>query len=48
MGDFFISESKKALDIKKSIDKKDKEIDKAVYQLYNLTDDEIEIIESTI
>tara|TARA_B110000305_G_scaffold201131_1_gene228730 strand:+ start:85 stop:417 length:333 start_codon:yes stop_codon:yes gene_type:complete len=46
--DFFISESKKALEIKDSIEKTDKEIDKMVYQLYNLTDDEIEIIESTI
>ena len=46
--DFFISESKKALEIKDSIEKIDNEIDKMVYELYNLTDDEIEIIESTI
>ena len=46
--DFFISESKKTLEIKGSIEITDKEIDKMVYQLYNLTDDEIEIIESTI
>ena len=45
--DFFVEESQKTLDIKKSIDKTDKEIDKMVYQLYNLTDDEIEIIESS-
>jgi hypothetical protein len=42
--DFFIKESKKALNFKKSIDKTDKEIDTMVYQLYNLTDDKIEII----
>tara|TARA_B110000902_G_scaffold226477_1_gene265154 strand:+ start:186 stop:296 length:111 start_codon:yes stop_codon:yes gene_type:complete len=36
------------LEIKNSIEKTDKEIDTMVYQLYNLTDDEIEIIESTI
>ena len=46
--DFFISESKRALEIKASIEKTDKEIDTMVYQLYNLTDDEIKIIESTI
>jgi type I restriction-modification system DNA methylase subunit len=46
--DFFTQESKKALEIKNSIEKTDKEIDTMVYQLYNLTDDEIEIIESTI
>jgi hypothetical protein len=42
--DFFIKESKKALNFKKSIDKTDKEIDTMVSQLYNLTDDKIEII----
>ena len=46
--DFFTQESKKVLEIKNSIDKTDKEIDTMVYQLYNLTDDEIEIIESSI
>ena len=45
--DFFISESKRTLEIKDLIDKTDKEIDSMVYQLYNLTDDEIKIIEST-
>ena len=33
--------------LKTEIDKTDKEIDTMVYQLYNLTDDEIKIIEST-
>tara|TARA_R110001583_G_scaffold62101_2_gene183024 strand:- start:10392 stop:13394 length:3003 start_codon:yes stop_codon:yes gene_type:complete len=46
--DFFIQESNKALDIKSSIEDTDKEIDRMVYQLYNLTDDEIEIIESSM
>ncbi|MDA9887138.1 hypothetical protein N9D55_06850, partial [Flavobacteriaceae bacterium] len=46
--DFFTQESNKVLEIKDSIDKTDKEIDTMVYQLYNLTDDEIEIIESSI
>lgn len=34
--------------LKTEIDKTDREIDAMVYHLYNLTDDEIEIIESTI
>lgn len=46
--DFFISESKRTLEIKDLIDKTDKEIDSMVYQLYNLTDDEIEIIETSV
>lgn len=45
--DFFTQESKKVLELKTSIDKTDKEIDVMVYQLYNLTDDEIEIVESS-
>lgn len=46
--DFFSKQSEQARNIKNSIQKTDKEIDSMVYQLYNLTDDEIEIIESTI
>ena len=46
--DFFIQQSEQANNIKDSIDIIDKEIDSMVYQLYNLDDDEIEIIESTI
>ena len=45
--DFFISESKKALEIKDSIDKTDKEIDQMVYKLYGLTKEEIEIVENS-
>ena len=47
MGRFLISESKKVLEIEESIKKTDKEIDVMVYQLYNLTSEEIEIIESS-
>ncbi|MCB1190884.1 MAG: N-6 DNA methylase [Leptospiraceae bacterium] len=43
--DYFESEKKKALAIKKVIDKTDKEIDKMVYELYGLTEEEIKIIE---
>ena len=44
--DYFIQESKKALDIKHQIDTTDKEIDQMVYQLYGLTEDEIKIVEN--
>ena len=39
------TEAKKALDIKAQIDKTDKEIDQMVYKLYDLTEDEIKIVE---
>jgi hypothetical protein len=42
--DYFIQESKKALDIKHQIDATDNEIDRMVYALYGLTDDEIKLI----
>jgi type I restriction-modification system DNA methylase subunit len=42
---YFIAESKKALEIKHQIDTTDKKIDKMVYELYNLTEEEIKIIE---
>jgi type I restriction-modification system DNA methylase subunit len=44
--EYFMSESKKAKDIKEQIDKTDKEIDHMVYKLYQLTAEEIEIVES--
>ena len=44
----FETKKAEAQTIKAEIDKTDKEIDTMVYQLNNLTDDEIEIIESTI
>jgi len=44
--DYFIKEQEKALEIKAQITKTDKEIDAMVYRLYDLTDDEIAIIEN--
>ena len=43
--DFFLSESKKALEIKAKIEATDKEIDRMVYALYELTEEEIKIVE---
>lgn len=40
-----MQEAEKALAIKAMIDTTDKEIDQMVYQLYGLTDEEIEIVE---
>jgi type I restriction-modification system DNA methylase subunit len=45
--DYFIEESKKALDLKSQIDTTDKAIDKMVYELYGLTEEEIEIVEKS-
>lgn len=43
--EYFLSESKKVQAIKTEIDQTDKEIDAMVYQLYELTDEEIKIVE---
>ncbi|MFZ4401539.1 MAG: hypothetical protein ACOYO1_16015, partial [Bacteroidales bacterium] len=43
--DYFNQESKKALELKTTIDATDKEIDKMVYALYGLTEEEIKIVE---
>ncbi|MEA5403390.1 N-6 DNA methylase [Arcicella sp. DC2W] len=43
--DYFLAESKKLQAIKAEIDQTDKEIDAMVYQLYGLTEEEIQIIE---
>lgn len=43
--DYFLQESKKALDIKRQIDTTDKEIDLMVYALYGLSEEEIKIVE---
>ncbi len=43
--DYFLQESKKALDIKQQIDATDKEIDRMVYRLYGLSDEKIKIVE---
>lgn len=44
---YFTSEAKKALEIKSQIEKTDKEIDQMVYALYELTEDEIKIVEAS-
>ncbi len=43
--DYFLQESKKAQELKTKIDATDKEIDLMVYKLYDLTDEEIKIVE---
>lgn len=45
--DYFMQESKKALELKANIDATDKAIDAMVYELYGLTDEEIEIVEKS-
>lgn len=45
--DYFMSERKKALDLKAQIDATDKEIDRMVYELYGLTEEEIGIVENS-
>jgi hypothetical protein len=45
---YFITQAKKALDLKAQIEKTDKEIDQMVYALYQLTEDEIMIVESEV
>ena len=45
--DYFLPEQQKALEIKAQITKTDKEIDAMVYELYDLTDEEIAIIENS-
>ena len=39
--------AKKALELKAQIEKTDKEIDQMVYALYELTEDEIRIVEAS-
>ncbi len=45
--EYFNSESKKALELKAQIDATDKEIDQMVYELYGLSEEEIEIVENS-
>ena len=45
--DYFLQESKKTLALKTDIDATDKEIDKIVYGLYGLTEEEIKIVENS-
>jgi len=44
--DYFLKEQQKALEIKSKIDATDATIDKMVYELYELTEEEIEIVEN--
>lgn len=43
--DYFNTEKSKALEIKNQIDFTDKEIDSMVYELYELTEEEVKIVE---
>lgn len=45
--DYFNTEKSKALEIKKQIDETDREIDRMVYALYELTEEEIRIVEGS-
>jgi hypothetical protein len=45
--EYFMQESQKALDIKHQIDETDKEIDRMVYNLYGLSEEEIKIVEGS-
>jgi REP element-mobilizing transposase RayT len=45
--DYFLSEQEKATNLKTQIDQTDKEIDQMVYELYGLTEEEIEIVENS-
>ncbi|MFK7107061.1 Eco57I restriction-modification methylase domain-containing protein [Flavobacterium oreochromis] len=45
--DYFLQEQQKALALKQQITTTDQEIDKMVYELYGLTDEEIEIVENS-
>lgn len=45
--EYFNTESKKALELKSQIDATDKEIDQMVYKLYDLTEEEIAIVEKS-
>lgn len=44
---YFNEQKKKALEIKSQIDQTDKEIDRIVYELYGLTEEEIQIVENS-
>ena len=43
--EYFLQEQKKALELKAAIETTDRDIDRMVYQLYGLTNDEIQIVE---
>lgn len=45
--DYFLAEQQKAISIRSQIDQTDQEIDQMVYELYGLTEEEIEIVENS-
>src|SRR5690554_4152588 len=45
--DYFLTEQQKAVVLKTQIDQTDKEIDQMVYEIYGLTEDEINIVENS-
>src|SRR5690606_31019572 len=45
--ELFEENKKKALELQREIERTDREIDRMVYELYGLTEDEIEIVESS-
>ena len=45
--ELFEENKKKALELKFQIDQTDKEIDRMVYELYGLTEEEIQIVENS-
>jgi hypothetical protein len=45
--DLFEENKKKSLDLKTQIDQTDKEIDRMVYELYGLTEEEVQIVENS-
>lgn len=45
--ELFEDNKKKALELKSQIDQTDKEIDRMVYKLYGLTEEEIQIVENS-
>lgn len=45
--DYFLAEQQKALDLQGQINATDKEIDQMVYELYGLTEEEIEVVENS-
>ena len=46
--DYFNEQKQKARSLKSEIDKTDREIDRMVYKLYGLTDEEIKIVEESV
>ncbi|WZL88760.1 DNA methyltransferase [Salinimicrobium sp. 3283s] len=46
--DLFEENKQKAMELQRVIEKTDKEIDRMVYELYGLTEEEIEIVESSV